>query len=77
MTDRGKPAKDKLLTLAQVRREYGYTMVFLRELVHKGRLKAEKVGGRWMTTRADMEAYLASRVKRGRYKEIKRDTDAS
>ena len=70
MSHQEDPNKDELLTLAQAAERYGFTHVFLRELARKGRLKARKLGSIWVTTIADIEAYLASRQRRGRYKDI-------
>jgi phosphohistidine phosphatase SixA len=63
-------AKDELITLAQAAERYGFQPDYLRQLALKGRLKAKKLGNFWVTTAADVEAYLASRQRRGRYKDI-------
>jgi len=66
-----RPAdKDELITLAQAAQRYGLRQDFLRALARKGRLRAQKLGSFWVTTVADVEAYLASRQRRGRYKDI-------
>jgi len=70
MTDQETPDKDELITLAQAAERYGFRQHFLRSLARKGRLKARKLGSIWVTTIADVEAYLASRQRRGRYKDI-------
>ena len=70
MTDQATSDRDELITLAQAAERYGFTHEFLRELSRKGRLKARKLGNFWVTTAADVEAYLASRQRRGRYKDI-------
>ena len=70
MSDQETPNKDELITLAQAAERYGFRQDFLRSLARKGRLKAQKLGNFWVTTIADVEAYLASRQRRGRYKDI-------
>jgi len=68
MSDRESPNKDELLTLAQAAERYGFSHVHLRQLAQSGRLKARKLGRDWVTTPADMEAYIRSRRKTGRYR---------
>ena len=61
--------KTRPITLAEAAEIYGFSQDYLRQLVHKGRLKARKSGGIWLTTPADIEIYIASRKKRGAYRD--------
>jgi len=65
-------SKSDLLTLAQAAERYGFRADYLRQLVLKGKLKAQRVGSIWLTTPAHVEEYLARRKKVGRYKEVKK-----
>lgn len=56
----------KLISLTDAGAEYGYNPEHLRQLVIAGRLEAWSVGNTWITTRENMEAYLASRKRSGR-----------
>jgi excisionase family DNA binding protein len=69
MTDREVADKDELITLAQAAERYGFSHVHLRQLAQSGRLKATKLGRDWVTTPADMEEYIRSRRKTGRYRQ--------
>ena len=60
--------KDELISLAEAARRYGFTPRHLRALARKGRLKAVKIARDWLTTPADMEEYIRSRERRGRYR---------
>lgn len=65
------------ITLAEVAQRYGFSQGYLRQLILKGRLKARKSGGVWLTTPADVETYIASRQRRGAYRsDIKLDNNA-
>ena len=70
MTDQETSDQDELITLTQAAERYGFQPDYLRQLALKGRLKARKLGHFWVTTMADVEAYLTSRQRRGRYKDI-------
>ncbi len=59
----------ELITLKQAAEYCGLSVDFLRELAGKGRLKAHKLGNLWVTTKADVDEYLASRKKVGAYRE--------
>ena len=61
--------KEQLISLAEASEMYGFSQVYLAELALKGRMKAEKVGSMWVTTPANVEAYIRSRKKRGMYRE--------
>ena len=60
--------KDKLISLAQAAEIYGFSQDYLSLLARKGRLKAIKIARNWLTTPADVEEYVRSRKKRGRYR---------
>jgi len=62
--------KTRLISLKEAAEMYGFQPDSLRQLVHSGRLKARKFGHIWSTTPADMEAYLESRKKAGRPRNI-------
>lgn len=55
----------QLITLAEASQRYDLSPTYLRTIARSGRLKAVKVGRDWLTTPADVEAYIASRTKRG------------
>ena len=61
--------KDRVITLAEASEIYGFNHGYLRGLIHKGRLKARKSGRVWLTTPADIEEYIRSRKKRGKYRD--------
>ena len=63
------PDKDELISLADAASIYGFTPDHLRHLAHRKRLKAKKIGGVWLTTRANVEEYIESRQKRGAYRD--------
>lgn len=57
-----------LLTLAEASERYGLSPPYLAQIARSGRLQARKFGKTWVTTPAAVEAYLASRQKRGFYR---------
>ena len=61
--------KNSLISLADAAEIYGFSADYLRQLIHRKRLKAQKLGGVWLTTRADVEEYIAGRQKRGVYRD--------
>jgi len=61
--------KERFITLAEAADIYGFSHGYLRNLIHKGRLGARKSGNVWLTTPSDIEAYIRSREKRGKYRE--------
>lgn len=61
--------KNQLISLADAASIYGFSPDYLRNLAQKQRLKAQKIGGIWLTTRANVEDYIESRQKRGAYRE--------
>ena len=60
--------KDQLLSLPEAAELYGFSADYLRGLAQRGRLKAQKVGDRWITTPKNMEAYIRSRKTRGAFR---------
>ncbi len=61
--------KDELISLAEAARRSGFSHDYLRLLAVKGKLKAFKIGRNWITTPADVEEYIRSRQRRGRYRD--------
>jgi hypothetical protein len=60
--------KTRLISLPEAAALYGFDLNYLGTLARKGRLNAQKVGDRWITTPQDIENYIASRQKRGVYR---------
>jgi excisionase family DNA binding protein len=66
--------KTRLISLAEAAELYGFSQDYLGNLTRKGRLRAQKVGSMWVTTPADVEAYIQSRQEKGAYRgDIKLD----
>ena len=63
-----KPPADELISLSEAAKRYGLSHAYLRDIAISGRLKARKIGHYWVTTPADLEAYLATREKKGAYR---------
>jgi hypothetical protein len=61
--------KTRLISLPEAAGLYGFSADYLRNLAQKGRLHAQKVGPVWVTTPNDMEVYIASRQKRGTFRD--------
>ena len=61
--------KTRLISLSEAAELYGFDANYLGTLARKGRLKAQKVGNSWVTTPRDVETYIASRQKRGIYRD--------
>ncbi len=59
----------RLISLSDAASIYGFSADYLRNLAQKQRLKSQKIGGIWLTTRADVKEYIESRQKRGAYRE--------
>jgi len=66
--DRGE-GKWRLISLAEASEIYGFSQDYLSLLARKGRLKAVKIARNWLTTPADVEEYIRSRKRRGRYRD--------
>lgn len=61
--------KVRLISLPEAAELYGFNAQYLSRLAKKGRLKAQKLADRWITTPQDMEDYIRSREKRGVYRD--------
>ena len=76
MPDKTNDDKNRLISLADAAQIYDFSHDYLRHLALRKRLKAQKIGGIWLTTRADVEEYIQSRQKRGAYRDdISSDTN--
>jgi excisionase family DNA binding protein len=64
-----KLPSDELISLAEAAKLYGFDQDYLRQLIHKGRLRGRKIGRNWVTTPRDMEQYITNRQKTGTYRE--------
>ncbi len=64
-----KPKKDELISLSEAAEIYGFTADYFQKLAKRERLKARKIGKQWVTTPADVEAFIKSRVVRGVYRD--------
>ncbi len=70
MTDKQPPQdKNRLISLVEAAQLYGFNRDYLSELARRGRLKAQRIGNMWVTTPADVEAFIASRQRRGVYRD--------
>jgi hypothetical protein len=65
MTDEDKT---RLISLPEAAELYGFSAGYLTNLARRGRLKARKVGGTWVTTPSEVEDYIRSRQERGAYR---------
>jgi excisionase family DNA binding protein len=61
--------KTRLISLPEAAELYGLSPSYLRALAQKGRLKAQKVGDRWVTCPQDVEQYIRSRQQRGVFRD--------
>jgi excisionase family DNA binding protein len=61
--------KSRPITLVEAAQIYGFSRNYLGNLVRKGRLEAYKSGGIWLTTPADVEAFIESRQHKGKYRD--------
>ena len=59
---------NELITLIEAAELFGLSVQYLRDIARSERLKAKKMGRDWVTTPADVEAYLKSREKKGAYR---------
>ena len=67
-----KPKKDAMITLTQAAEMSGFAVAYLQKLAQRGRLKCRKFGNLWVTTPADLEEFIHTRVVCGAYrKDIK------
>lgn len=61
--------KTRLISLKEASELYGFDYRYLATLARKGRLKAQKIAGAWLTTPADVEVFIATRQNRGAYRD--------
>jgi hypothetical protein len=61
--------KTRLISMSEAAELYGFNSDYLARLARKGRLKAQKVGWSWVTTPADVERFIATRQKKGAYRD--------
>ena len=61
--------KTRLISLPEAAELYGFDQRYLASLARRGRLAAQKVGNTWITTPRDVEEYIASRQKRGVFRD--------
>ncbi len=60
--------KTRLISLPEAAELYGFSHNYLRRLVNRGRLQAQKVGNSWVTTPQAVETYISSRKQRGLFR---------
>ena len=53
-----------MFTLKKISEVYPISVHALKIYIRNGRLKAEKINGKWFVSRENMQAYLDSRWKR-------------
>jgi excisionase family DNA binding protein len=63
-----EPKASELITLKEAAEYSGLSHDYLIHLANRGRLKAQRYGRFWLTTRQAVDEYLASRQKRGAYR---------
>jgi len=56
----------KLVSIAQVAKEFGYSRTQLSRVAAAGKIKAWRVGDSWVTTRELVEEYIRTNPKAGR-----------
>ena len=61
--------KTRLISLPEAAELYGFNRYYLAKLAQRGRLQAQKIGNSWVTTPKNIEIYIASRQKRGVYRD--------
>mgnify|MGYP001028987679 CR=1 FL=1 len=59
----------ELITLKEAAEYSGFSYNYLLALARRGRLEANKLGMQWFTTREAVDRFIASRQRRGRYRE--------
>lgn len=68
-TESNDDDKDRLLSMGEAAKLYGFSRFYMSRIAKSGRLKAQKVGGRWLTTPANVETYIRSRKEKGAYRD--------
>ncbi len=61
--------KERLISLKEASELYGFDHRYLATLARKGRLKAQKIAGAWLTTPQNVENFIGSRQNRGAYRD--------
>jgi hypothetical protein len=61
--------KTRLISLKEASDIYGFDHRYLATLARKGRLKAKKIAGAWLTTPQDIEVFIESRQMRGAFRD--------
>jgi hypothetical protein len=61
--------KTRLISLTEASESYGFNPDYLGQLARRGRLVAQKVGSMWVTTPQNVEDFIASRQKRGSFRD--------
>jgi hypothetical protein len=69
MKNTDQNVRNDLIPLADASAIYGFSHAYLANLARNGRLKAQKLGSIWVTTPADVEAYIRSRKKIGVFRD--------
>jgi excisionase family DNA binding protein len=59
----------ELITLKEAAEYSELSYAYLRQIARSGRLKAQKFGNVWLTTRAHVDEYIRTRKKTGFYRE--------
>lgn len=62
------PDKVKLISLPEAAAIYGFNRRYLGALARRGRLKAQKIGGVWVTTPKDVETFIHTRERKGAFR---------
>ena len=60
--------KDDLITLVEAAERTGLAVTTLRNQMKNGRIHGEKYGRDWLVLWSDVQVYIASRDRRGRYR---------
>ena len=59
----------ELMTLKEAAEYSGFSYHYLLTLARRGRLEADKRGMQWFTTKEAVDRFIASRQRKGRYRE--------
>ena len=63
------PPADQLITLGEAADYSGLSYSYLGQIAQKGRLRGWTLGMQWFTTREAVDRFIASRQRKGRYRE--------
>ncbi len=61
--------REQLISMPDAAERYGFNRKYLAQLASKGRLRAKKIGGIWLSTVGDVEDYIKSRKTTGAYRD--------